>query len=352
MIRQFNVIVCLVKMSNVKEQHCETKANITKFTWTIKDFSTLLDISSKNCLMSSPFTMECDDVDKLVYWRLVFVPKISGDFCSLFAEILADNGSFNTHIKLAILDSKGRPAIFKKLAPEIDLDENPEYMSFGSFKFIRSTYLKSKKEKLFPNDTLTITCEILLITDSLLPSTDERFSHVERNIYKDLEAMKEHELFQDVTLLTERVPLKANSVILSARSSVFASLLSQPGTKEKKNKYLVINDVEQDVMNEVLDFMYTDDCPKLKDMAWLLLKVANDYDIGGLKELCEIELISQVIVGNVAHLLILANKNSAESLKEKAMEFIKSHINEVAGSAGWKHLIEFHPDLLEQIVSH
>lgn len=72
---------------------------------------------------------------------------------------------------------------------------------------------------------------------------------------------------------------------LLARSRVFSAMLKLP-MKESLENIIAIEDFNQDVVAEMLRFIYTGDAPKLSEMSEDLLAVADKYGIARLKKMC------------------------------------------------------------------
>ena len=83
-----------------------------------------------------------------------------------------------------------------------------------------------------------------------------------------------------------------------------------------------IEDVEPEVMNEVLRFIYTGKTLLIDKMSDLLLAAADKYSLDRLKALCEEALCNNLDVDNAADTLILADLHSAAQLKNQTIEFI------------------------------
>lgn len=56
--------------------------------------------------------------------------------------------------------------------------------------------------------------------------------------------------------------------------------------KESLENIIAIEDFNQDVVAEMLRFIYTGDAPKLSEMSEDLLAVADKYGIARLKKMC------------------------------------------------------------------
>lgn len=91
---------------------------------------------------------------------------------------------------------------------------------------------------------------------------------------------------------------------------------------EGKMNRVKIDDVDPDVMNEMLRFIYTGKTCGIDKMADLLLAAADKYALDRLKALCEESLCNNLDVDNVVDTLVLADLHSACQLKSQAIEFI------------------------------
>ena len=94
---------------------------------------------------------------------------------------------------------------------------------------------------------------------------------------------------------------------------------------EGKNNIVNIEDVDEEVMTEVLRFIYTGRSSSIEKMADLMLAAADKYAMDRLKALCEEALCSNLDIENVADSLILADLHSATTLKCEAIDFINTY---------------------------
>lgn len=143
----------------------------------------------------------------------------------------------------------------------------------------------------------------------------------------------------DITIIAEGKEIKAHNFILS-RSSVFNAMLNTHDTKEAREKVIKIEDIEYGVLVEMLRYMYTDQIPKMKEMACGLLVTANKYDLPELAKLCYNFLIRNVNVDTFAEVLIVADQLELQELKSIAMDFFKDNRQEILSSEEWEQLKE------------
>ncbi|KAF6035027.1 SPOPL [Bugula neritina] len=99
-----------------------------------------------------------------------------------------------------------------------------------------------------------------------------------------------------------------------ARSPVFNAMFEHDMEENKQNR-VEIQDVEEDVMKEMLQFIYTGKAPNLDKMVADLLSAAD-------KVMCEESLCGNLSIDNVCEVLVLADLHSAEQLKTHALDFV------------------------------
>ncbi len=84
--------------------------------------------------------------------------------------------------------------------------------------------------------------------------------------------------------------------------------------------------MDQEVVTEMLRFIYTDKAPNLQKMSDELLAAADKYALERLKVLCEESLCASLTVDNVSDVLALADLHSADQLKMHAIDFINRYL--------------------------
>ncbi|XP_015123829.1 speckle-type POZ protein [Diachasma alloeum] len=207
-----------------------------------------------------------------------------------------------------------------QLIPESTLQENPEVIS---------------------DKTLKILCNFQIIDDSQKPFPANTTS----NLRQDMKYLLENHTNTDVILQTGNKTFKAHKAILSARSPVFAATFKGDWKENKENK-VEVPDMHQDVLGELLTFMYTDETPNLTTMAMSLLAAADRYNVESLKSRCEKHLFEYMTVENAAEILETANLHNAERLKKSAVEFIHFHRKSFVKTAGYKALRQSNGELI------
>ena len=144
-----------------------------------------------------------------------------------------------------------------------------------------------------------------------------------------------------------QVSFYAHRAVLAARSPVFAKMFSH-NMKESVTNSIDMSDIEPDVLEEFLTYLYTYDSPNIKNHADSLLDIAEKYQLPHLKSLCEQRLSYDLQIDNAAKILLLAHKYGAKQLKQNALLYIGKH-SSIQQTAEWGKVKE-NAELLAELV--
>ncbi len=213
-------------------------------------------------------------------------------------------------------------------------------------RFPVTVFTVSKKALLeygnFVKENITIYCKIGVLKRKVVKgkaTATERYLHKppiiedRRQNYQGLiQILDQHEelfekmLFSDITFNVRGQKLAAHKNILAMRSPVFSAMFTHP-TKEMQTGEVEIEDVDPDVFQEVLRYLYTGltRSTTMDVMAPALLAAAEKYLIDELKSRCETHLIRQMSAKNCLSLLTLTTHHPAEHLKKFAIEYFRRY---------------------------
>lgn len=142
------------------------------------------------------------------------------------------------------------------------------------------------------------------------------------NLSRDLGALLDSECNSDMTLIADGNRFSVHKTILIARSPVFAAMF-QHNIKEVHENEVDILDVDGDVLEQMIRFMYTGKVDKLDVLAGRLLTAADKYALEDLKQLCDRAIFENLSLTNVVSSLIIADRHNSVILKEQAIDFMK-----------------------------
>ncbi|XBH95398.1 hypothetical protein VPH35_085964 [Triticum aestivum] len=133
--------------------------------------------------------------------------------------------------------------------------------------------------------------------------------------------------------------------------------------EESSGSLIEICDMEPDVFESLLLFIYTDSISMLEMasnkgetdvvMATHLLVAADRYNIGRLKLMCEEKLCTHIDSNMVAISLALAEHHSFHGLKEACLQFLysPSNVKAMMASDGYEHLKSSCPSVLKELIA-
>ncbi|GBN53737.1 hypothetical protein AVEN_40899-1 [Araneus ventricosus] len=111
--------------------------------------------------------------------------------------------------------------------------------------------------------------------------------------------------------------------------------------KEKNTDCIRVDDLEDDIVQQLLFFLYSDNIENLQwETAPQLYYAADKYDIGKLKELRSSFLVENLSTTNACELVLLADTHNDNDLKKSVEEFILAHEEEIFASKEWDIVVK------------
>nr|XP_042912821.1 TD and POZ domain-containing protein 4-like [Parasteatoda tepidariorum] len=169
-------------------------------------------------------------------------------------------------------------------------------------------------------------------------------------LQKDLKKMLLNDKHSDVKLKTRDKIIAAHKCLLSARSPVFATMFNQD-MLETQTGVVDTLDVESYTLQSFLEFLYTDtitdaDCEEVLK----LMLVADKYQVDNLKERCSQILTAKLSVGNICHVISVAERVNQPVLKLSAFDFIRANKREILSSSVWSKWMKENMELANDIL--
>jgi speckle-type POZ protein len=145
--------------------------------------------------------------------------------------------------------------------------------------------------------------------------------------------------FSDVNFNVGGREFPAHKLILAARSKFFAAMFQHP-MKEQSTSQVKMEDIDPEVFDQLLRFIYTGRVPldKLQTMAAGLFIAADKYLMDELKMKCENYLFSQMSPDNCVILLLHGDLNNPVEYMKKAAKFYRRNPSQVMATAKWENM--------------
>ena len=216
--------------------------------------------------------------------------------------------------------------------------------SWGFAAFIKRADVMDKTHSNLHHDTLIIGCEVKISEGN---STKKRIIP-EIQVSEDFGELFVSQRFSDLVISVHHHEFRVHKAVLVTRSPVFSAMFSHQ-LKEEETGRIEINDIEKEVVEEMLKFIYTGKALKLYDTNWCrkycegLLAAAEKYNLQRLKLMCEVKLASRLSLKTAVQYLKLAFMYSAGYLKKKSISYMNANSSKIIGTEEWRNLVSTCP---------
>jgi speckle-type POZ protein len=148
----------------------------------------------------------------------------------------------------------------------------------------------------------------------------------------------------DVTFKFKRKIIKAHMMIVSSGSPVFCAMF-QNDFKEKLERTVEIKDIQPNVFDHLLRYIYTGNADLDNVDVSALLAASEKYGMDSLKEECALRLSQDLNVENAVRNLVLAHLNNSPVLQQSTLDFISKNSKTICSRKDWMELIKNYPEL-------
>ncbi|XP_014238851.1 speckle-type POZ protein-like [Trichogramma pretiosum] len=153
----------------------------------------------------------------------------------------------------------------------------------------------------------------------------------------------------DVVCNVQNSKFKAHKLVLAAKSDVFVGMFEHDMLENSSN-VVNIDDIEPEVFQKLLEFMYTEELPEMTFDNWSKLIVAADkYQVDDLKRLCQEGLMRTYSEGTAVRLLVLTDLLDLWEIREPVLDFIIKKKEVIANTPDYQDMIKSHPHLLDAL---
>merc|ERR1719347_2108776 len=149
----------------------------------------------------------------------------------------------------------------------------------------------------------------------------------------------------DTTLVSGAREFRCHKVILAARSSVFKAMFTHDMEETRANVVNIV-DIEGDIIQDMLLYMYGKEVADLDTKAERLIIAADKYNLTDLKAQCGRSLSQNIKIENVLDLLLLADLHRATTLKGQIFKYIVGNGREIMAQVGWQDKLEGYPNIM------
>ena len=322
------------------ETQCTTTTRFiqAELKWTIEKFgSKCKSKESGEYLTSADFHAPGDEQVK---WYLKLYPNgLNEDFsgnCSLFVCPELEKGSKLVTVTFKLYDESNNIELHSETLAPYKFPADGENKGWGRRKIPHNS-------KLLQVENLVVYCKVKYEIENLEPTVN-KFSDLATDIARSF-----HSRAKDVTFVIGEKKFQAHKFILSARSPVFDAMFQQETEEATLNRCNIV-DIQPDVFEALLCFIYTDQVDLTFEMSKNLLAVSKRFQLDLLEWKCQAFLAQNLSINNCCEVLMLADVHGAADLKKDAVNFIRVSSKEVVKTDGWKEMKISRPGLVLGIV--
>ncbi|CAM0876155.1 unnamed protein product [Alopecurus aequalis] len=262
-------------------------------------------------------------------WHVLYYPNKdeskNSDYISLFLELDPHEAEIvKAQIKFSLLDQDGKPVPSYTRASKIK--DFAVEISWGFNKFITREALEGSEH--LKDDSFTVKVDV-----TVMAGVDVEFRVGGETLFS------------------------AHRSVLAARSPVFRAQFFGSMKEGTTTEAISIDDVEAEVFDALLTFMYTDALPDMDQqeesaMAQHLLVAADKYGLDRLKLICEDKLCRRIDTSSVAAILALAEQHRCYQLKAACLLFLSSptNLDEAVESEGFEFLTKSCPGVMKDFL--
>ena len=143
---------------------------------------------------------------------------------------------------------------------------------------------------------------------------------VGKNLYEKMQK-------SDFTIVFNGVEVACHKNVLAAASPVFEAMVENQHLEAIQSKANI--ELSEEVGRAFVKFIYTGELDEdiLKEQAVGFLELGNKYDVQELKDLAEVELLSQLDKKNMVELVSIGDLFNAKKLFETALKMTKANMS-------------------------
>ncbi|XP_028822051.1 speckle-type POZ protein-like B, partial [Denticeps clupeoides] len=228
--------------------HTQRQVDKYSYVWTISSFSFADDVNGVP-IMSSTISNPSGDLQ----WCLQLFPN-------------GVEPDYESYLSFYLVLVRQRCAVNQY---DTRMYENDK---LGFPDFVHRSDILDDDLGFLKDDTLTLTCEFTVEIDP--DASTPQVKKQEPNMAEELRELWDTSLHSDCILSVAGQEFKAHKAILAARCPVFHSMFMN-NTKENQTGRVDIKDMEADILEEMITYIYTGTSPNVHQMASKLIAAAD-----------------------------------------------------------------------------
>ncbi|XP_054168473.1 speckle-type POZ protein-like [Oppia nitens] len=225
-------------------------------------------------------------------------------------------------LSVAMIDKSGN-VVHKMNWPEISVGLSRQ--RFGWNRYLDINRLFDSQIALVDNNCIRLQVSMQV--------NDEKQSKVFKNesinqLINSFKSLLIDNQLTDFTIIVEDKEFAVHKAILAARSPVLRALITTD-MKEKSESKLVVHDIDKEVFQQFLLYVYTGSAPVDEHMCLKLSHLADFYDMPDLKCVCAQTVFRKLTEDNVFDALRFGQTYQMKELEINAIDFIAQNSDKI-----------------------
>ncbi|KAI6231211.1 Speckle-type POZ protein A-like protein [Aphelenchoides besseyi] len=142
-----------------------------------------------------------------------------------------------------------------------------------------------------------------------------------------------------------------HKLVICTQSAVFKSMFKHE-LSEKKSNIVDIKDVDEEVVETMLRYLYSGKVENMEQVASRLLSLSDQYQLDGLTTMCMNALGKNLTLENIIERLqLLAHPEHLNAFKMPVFEFVKENFASIRELSTWEEFQGEHKDLVNELLA-
>ncbi|XP_013185346.1 TD and POZ domain-containing protein 5 [Amyelois transitella] len=277
------------------------------------------------------------------YWFQYKTDLISGVFLLHIFVLNRNDGPFSVAITTTNVME------FEKKSSCVFLQSSLKEFKFPKVKELKQNYLATFSFKEIDVELLKGKQFYIPITFIVNELDDELVERVKSK--HDFGYLLKEPLCSDFTIeASDGYKFQVHQALLAESSEVFKAMFKDE-TAESQRRYLKLSDVSKEDLQCVLEFIYTGTIAEVENCnIFNILQLADQFNLGGLHDLCQYVLTQHLSTDNALETLQYADFYNAGFLKKATLKMIRNN-KDIIKSSMFKELksVELARELCEYL---
>ncbi|XP_008556028.1 speckle-type POZ protein [Microplitis demolitor] len=337
----------------VVQNHSMMEERKIIYEWKVDNFFSIMRFAMSNkedSTIQSPVFSTINNSNDSSWYLTLKLTQIAqqGEWFAIALTYCGGHQTLRARYSISFIDDEGNKQL-ERIGTKIFV-KDVGYVIRPSYPV--SELLKEAR-RIVPDEACTVFLELteFIVRSYASPPITQLRLKKSKEILDDLPALFHSKDYSDIILVVGDKRIPAHKALLINRNNVFRRMLTFH-QKNNRNNIVNVPDMDPDILEKLLEFIYTDNVTSLDEVAESLYEVADKYQIPALKKLCEESLCKNITVENAVQYLVLLNRYNANGIfLNYIADFIAINSKIITETEEYKELLNTDPVLLMTVLT-